>query len=1033
MIDEPKDGVLDAIKNVCDHLVERSTTLFLGAGINAGVRNSDGDACPLGQDLSNWICKDLLFSPETKVPLDEAVEIARHKLGVKPVSDYIYDKLASFAPGAAHLAAVQLPWDVIYTTNFDLLIERAATQGKVKTAGTIKTVLTSTASLSAFSESDVLYYKLHGTIDLANTSDGRLILTKADYRFYEDFKRPLFGRLRTDLLSRTFLFVGYSLSDPNFRAVLEDCRQELGVQAFPLSYAIQHDFSSVQEVFWRDKYNIQLIRADATEFLILLKDTWFAESCEVVPFLQRKAVEYLNFDPASRFQKVGDSFYLMRPGDCTGLSNPSAFFRGAQPTWADVRDHIPPHRDAYDTLLEAIYPEIAEPTVGPSAILVTGSAGTGKTALIRSFAFDIASAFAVPIFVHVAGTPLDARILAPLINAEKPDRFVVLVDSAGEYARELSFFWEEIQQKHLPITLILEERRNQWLVSRASLASRFNPTEIELSTLTAREINLILDALEKHGCLDRLAGTPRDEQFDHFTALAHQDLLVALRELTTKNSFDNIVRNEFEKIPFSAAKDAYLYVSAVGQFDLAVRFETLIRVLKLRHNQLGPEILMPTEGVLVAGEETGASRHNIGFRLKTRHPVIASVIFAHAAPSDQQKFDILNGLLSNLDPGFPEDLRLLTEITRRREIVSVFAAHAMRRALYDRIAAILPNNGYVYQHRSIIERDMRDADQAIHFARTALKFEPNNAGFQNTLGLALEFAARGEEEGLKRNALLLEAEKLFDDSIKRDRSDPYGYIGRLNLIRQKIERSKDKEEREEQALSALSLLEEGYEATSESPMIAGELAKAKQQFGSLDDALGVVKRASKKNPTNIRLKQLLVEMSLEKGEWDEALKIAVEAAKADPTDWRIQRSLARIRKELGAPVESVRGHYEAAIRYQKGDVGLVVELASYLFTKGKYNDARSVFETIRNLSLSGQDRNRIRLPWRGEDDELRLFEGRVARLQGAIGTVVSIPENFEAFFWRSTGTSLLRDQDQVTFNVGFNTQGAVARNIRRLP
>ena len=784
MTDKSRDAVLDAVKNICDHLVERSTTLFLGAGVNAGIRNSDGIPCPLGQDLSNWICRDLLFSPETKVPLDEAVEIARHKLGPKPVNDYIYDKLTDFAPGAAHLAIVQLPWDVMYTTNFDLLIERAAAQGQVKAAGAIKTVLTSTASLSGFSESDVLYYKLHGTIDLANTPDGRLILTKADYRFYEDFKRPLFRRLRTDLLSRNFLFVGYSLSDPNFRAVLEDCRQELGIQAFPLSYAIQHDFSPLQETFWRDKYNIQLIRSDATEFLVLLKDTWFAESCEVVPLLERKAVEYLNFDPNTHFQKIGDSFYLMRPTDCTGPNNPSAFFRGAPPTWADVRDHIPPPRDAYDTLLEAVYPEIVEPTVGPSAVLVTGSAGTGKTALIRSFAFDIANAFAIPIFVHIAGTPLDARVLAPLINAEKPDRFIVLVDSAGEYARELSFFWEEIQQKNLPITLLLEERKNQWLVSRASFTSRFNPTEIELSTLSPREIDVILDALEKYGCLDKLTGTPRDEQFDHFTALAHQDLLVALRELTTKNSFDNIVRNEFEKIPFPAAKQAYLYVSAVGQFDLAVRYETLIRVLSLRNNQLGPEILMPTEGVLVAGEETGASRHNIGFRLKTRHPVIASVIFAHAAPSDQQKFDVLNGLLSNLDPGFPEDLRLLTEITRRRDIVNVFAAHAMRRALYDRIAAILPNNGYVYQHRSIIERDMRDAEQAIHFARTALKFDSNNAAFQNTLGLALEFAARAEEEGLKRTALISEAEKLFDDSIERDRTDPYGYIGKLNLIRQ---------------------------------------------------------------------------------------------------------------------------------------------------------------------------------------------------------------------------------------------------------
>ena len=310
--------MFDAVRNICDHLQERATTLFLGAGVNAGVRNAAGQQCPLGQDLSDWICRDLLGSPETKIPLDEAVEIARYKLGVKPVNDYVYDTLKTFVPGAGHLALVELPWDVIYSTNFDLLVEEAATSPIVKPAGSIKTVLTSTASLSPFSESDILYYKLHGTIDLANTPDGRLILTKADYRFYEEFKRPLFSRLRTDLSSRNFLFVGYSLSDPNFRGILEDCREQLGVQTLPLSYAVQHAFSPVQEAFWRDKYNIQLIQADATEFLVVLKNTWSAEGCEVIPFLRRKAVEYLNFDPATRFQKVGDSFYLLRAGRLYG-------------------------------------------------------------------------------------------------------------------------------------------------------------------------------------------------------------------------------------------------------------------------------------------------------------------------------------------------------------------------------------------------------------------------------------------------------------------------------------------------------------------------------------------------------------------------------------------------------------------------------------------------------------------------------------------------------------------------------------------
>jgi tetratricopeptide (TPR) repeat protein len=1025
--------ILDAIKNTCDHLVERAATLFLGAGVNAGATNASGQKCPLGPELGERICRDLLNSPETQTTLDEAVEMARYRVGAKAVNDYIYDALKPFRPGASHLALVQLPWDVIYTTNFDLIVEEAAESGLVESAGEFRTVLTTAAPLSSFTESDILYYKLHGSIDFANTEDGRLILTKADYRFYELWKRPLFRRLRTDLQSRSFLFVGYSLLDPNFRAILDDCRSELIVRTFPLSFAVQRDFSAVQEAFWREKYNIQLLKADATEFLVTLKDTWFGENCKVVPFLERKAVEYLNLDSTTRFQKAGDSFYLLRPSDCTGPSNPSAFFRGAEPSWADIRDKVAPHRDAYESLFEAVFPDIADPLAGPSALLVTGSAGTGKTALVRSLAYDVAYAFGTPVFIHIAGTPLDTRVLTPLMNAENPQRFVVIVDFAGECLWELNLFWEEMRQKKLPITLLLEERKNQWAVSKNSVPTQLNPTEFELGNLSEGEISRILDALERHGCLDKLTGVPHEEQVSHFTALAHEDLLVALRELTTNNSFDKIVANEFEKIPSPAAKEAYLHVSAVGQLDLAIRYETLIRTLHLRYDQLGPEVLRPTEGVLLSGEETGSSRHNVGFRLRARHPIIASIIFALAAPDDAKKFEVLNGLLSNLDPAFPEDLRLLNEITKRRELVNTFAEHAMRRAVYERIAAILPGNGYVYQHRSIAEREMRDAGQAVQFARAAVRIDPKNGGFQNTLGLALEFAARDVgQDDLKRQALLSEASKLFEDGIRRNRDDPYGYIGLLNILKQKVERGKGKEEREELVVSELSLLEDAYEATLESPMIAGELAKIKEQLGSLDNALAIVRRAAKKNPRDMRLQQLLIQFSEEKGDPQEALKIAVEAAKSDPTSWRIQLSIARLRKTLNGTMQSVRGHFEAAIRFHKGDVGLVVELGAYLFTQGSYDEAKKTFETVGNLSLSGQDRNKIREVWKDSSNRPRVFEGKIHRLAGATGTVVAIPENFEAFFWRSTGNSLLRVGYDVQFTVAFSAQGASARNIRQV-
>jgi hypothetical protein len=166
-------------------------------------------------------------------------------------------------------------------------------------------------------------------VDVANTEEGRLILTREDYRHYGLHRKPLFKRLGRDLLSQTFLFVGYSLSDSNLKDILQDCRDESEDKTFPNSFTVLHDFSPAEEPFWREKYNIQLLRADADEFLGALKDTWIQQDRSVVPFESRSTREYLQVDKVTRFSKVGDSFYRVRQAESTGSSNAELFFRGA--------------------------------------------------------------------------------------------------------------------------------------------------------------------------------------------------------------------------------------------------------------------------------------------------------------------------------------------------------------------------------------------------------------------------------------------------------------------------------------------------------------------------------------------------------------------------------------------------------------------------------------------------------------------------------------------------------------------------------
>ena len=78
-----------AIEIICEKLSERNAVLFLGAGINAGVKNEKGGLFPLSQELSDQIARDLLGDENLNLTLDEATEMARYKLGKEEVITYI--------------------------------------------------------------------------------------------------------------------------------------------------------------------------------------------------------------------------------------------------------------------------------------------------------------------------------------------------------------------------------------------------------------------------------------------------------------------------------------------------------------------------------------------------------------------------------------------------------------------------------------------------------------------------------------------------------------------------------------------------------------------------------------------------------------------------------------------------------------------------------------------------------------------------------------------------------------------------------
>ena len=113
----------------------------------------------------------------------------------------------------------RLPINTYWTTNYDKLIENGLSQENRN-----PDVKYESNQLSVIKpDRDAIVYKMHGDVD--HPADA--VLTKEDYEIYDD-KRPLFRTaLKGDLISKVFLFIGFSFEDPNIDYVLSQIRINL--------------------------------------------------------------------------------------------------------------------------------------------------------------------------------------------------------------------------------------------------------------------------------------------------------------------------------------------------------------------------------------------------------------------------------------------------------------------------------------------------------------------------------------------------------------------------------------------------------------------------------------------------------------------------------------------------------------------------------------------------------------------------------------------------------------------------------------
>ena len=204
-----------------DHLRESiqkgNTILFVGAGISASV------GLPDWETLMGHLAIELGYEPKVFRQYGDNLDLAEYYRQEKSFGELQHWMKKKWDVGEEKIrnseiyeTIAKLNFPIIYTTNYDRCLEKAMDIWKKK----YKTIV-DVKDMADLEPDIVQIVKFHG--DVMNKDS--IVLSESQYFDRLNFETSLDIKLRADMLGKSILFVGYSLSDINVRMMLYKLNQ----------------------------------------------------------------------------------------------------------------------------------------------------------------------------------------------------------------------------------------------------------------------------------------------------------------------------------------------------------------------------------------------------------------------------------------------------------------------------------------------------------------------------------------------------------------------------------------------------------------------------------------------------------------------------------------------------------------------------------------------------------------------------------------------------------------------------------------
>ncbi|WP_281408793.1 SIR2 family protein [Mesorhizobium sp. WSM4310] len=655
------------------------------------------------------------------------------------------------------LGIPQFPWQAIFSTNYDLLIENS-----YKIANIPLTAIRSNYDLTYREDrTGTTLYKIHGCItqDSSLGNKGSMIITEQDYDDYRQYRQSLFTTFDNTLMTGDVLIVGQSLRDQHLsdRIKLTLAAKDQGLPG--QVYILIYDEDDLRAPLLEDR-GAKICFGGIDEFVHALAN------------IKAPATE-IPSNPSSILPLVILSSSVDVATSRHTAANVTRMFNGGSASFADIQSN--------STFQRTSKPRVVDDLIArrKCSVSLIGPAGVGKTTFARQLLMHM-SDLNHHAFEHRSDFPFQSR---PWEDVEsnlrgKGERGFLLLDECTRFMRQTGALIDYLSSTENPaLQVILTANAAQW-APRIKTSNIFSKgVVIELSRLDDGEIRSLINLLQFQPKIAALVDTDfkrrsRDWQFERLRERCSADMFVCLANIFSNNSLDMILLAEFGELPVPL-QDIYRLVAALESSGTRVHRQLMMRMTGMRADQVG-SALSGLSGII----DEYDIRPNEGiFGWSTRHLVIARKIADYKFSSVADLEQLFNLIIDNINPAVQVELQSVRDICDKEYGIGRLGDSTMRQRLYRRLIKIAPAERIPWHRliRELLDEDpIGDVEYVIRNAIEAVGADAPLDRYQVRLLVARSRKTVGLSEG-DRIALLRKAYETADRNISHHRFDRYSY------------------------------------------------------------------------------------------------------------------------------------------------------------------------------------------------------------------------------------------------------------------